>query len=105
MKKEELLKGLSEDFNKTRGAISEIIDHNRALDRSLVEELSEGDYARLEEHIEISKLIMDGVKSFNELYKNISGSIESISKIKSDKKESKSKDLLKDLMKEDDTSV
>jgi len=100
MNKEKLLKSISEDFQKTRGAISEVIDHNRKLDADLVEELSDGDYSRLEEHIEISKLIMDGVKSFNELYKNIPSSIESIGKIKQDKKENKSKDLLKDLMKD-----
>ena len=98
MKKEELLKNISEDFNKTRGAILEILDHNRAIDKTLINEMIEGDYARLEEHIEISKLIMDGVKSFNELYKNIPNSIEAISKIKSDKKENKSKDILKELL-------
>jgi len=101
MKKEELLKNLEEDFNKTRGAISEIIDHNRSIDRDLVEEMSEGDFSRLEEHIEISKLIMDGIKSFNDLYKNMPSSIESIGKIKQDKKENKSKDLLKDLMRDE----
>jgi len=100
MNKEELLESLSKDFNKTRGAIAEIIDHNRILDKELVEELITGDYSRLEEHIEISKLIMDGVKSFNELYKNIPNSLESISKIKQDKKENKSKNLLEDLMKD-----
>jgi len=100
MNKEELLKSLSKDFDKTRGAITEIIDHNRVLDKELVEELITGDYSRLEEHIEISKLIMDGVKSFNELYKNIPNSLETISKIKQDKKENKSKNLLEDLMKD-----
>ena len=98
MKKEELLKSLDEDFSKTRGAILEIIDHNRVIDRSIVEEMSEGDFSRLEEHIEISKLIMDGVKGFNELYKNISNTIEGINKIKTDKKENKSKDILKELL-------
>ena len=100
MKKEELLQQFEEDFKKTQGALSEIIEHNRSIDNVLVEDLLQEDFKRLEEHIEISKLIMDGVKGFNELYKNTSSILDSINKLPdSDKKESKSslESIMKDL--------
>jgi len=86
MTKDELLKSFEDDFKKTQGALSEILEHNRAIDATLVEDLLLHDHNKLEEHIEISKIIMDGVKGFNELYKNAPAVLESIDKLPEDNK-------------------
>jgi len=98
MTKEELLEQFTADFKKTRGALQEVLEHNRAIDDTLVEDLLLHDHNKLEEHIEISKIIMDGVKGFNDLYKNAPIVLDSISKI-TEKKEEKSKVSIEDLMK------
>ncbi len=81
MTKEELLEKFSEDFSKTRGALGELIDHNRTIDSTLVEDLLVGDFEKLEEHIEISKIISNGIKGFNELYRNAPIVLDSINKM------------------------
>ena len=81
MKKEEMLKKFEEDFAKSRGALQEIIDHNRQVDSMIVLDLSNQNFERLEEHIELSKLILDGVKNMNELYKQSVDVIKSAEKL------------------------
>ena len=98
MTKSELLKSFEDDFKKTQGALSEILDHNRAIDATLVEDLLQHDHNKLEEHIEISKIIMDGVKGFNDLYKNAPAVLESIDKLPDEDKK-KSGTSLEDVMK------
>jgi hypothetical protein len=97
MTKSELLESFEKDFKKTQGALSEILEHNRAIDGTLVEELMQGDHNKLEEHIEISKIIMDGVKGFNDLYSNAPKVLEGINKIPG-KDDNKDKKSLADLM-------
>jgi len=97
--KKDLLKNFTEDFKKSKGALEEVIDHNRLIDGLLIQDLSEGDFKKLEEHIEITRLIVDGVKSFNELYKNVPSVLESIDKLTDeDDGSKKSKSSLKDIM-------
>ncbi|RKY53277.1 MAG: hypothetical protein DRP93_06815 [Candidatus Neomarinimicrobiota bacterium] len=98
MNKEELLNSFVEDFNKSKGALTEVLTHNRAIDALLVEDLQEGDFKKLEEHIEITKLIVDGVKSFNDLYANAPKVIDAIDGLVEAEKNSKSKTSLKDIM-------
>ena len=50
MTKEKLLTDFEEDFDLLRGALTETLTHNRDIDGSLVEDLSEGDFKKLEEH-------------------------------------------------------
>jgi len=108
MTKEELAKAFQTDFKKTQGALSEVISHNRTLDSLLVQDLMEGDYNKLEEHIELSKLIMEGVKGFNELYKNTPAVISAIEKLSSagnkDEKKVSLADIMGDIDDEDDDS-
>jgi len=77
MKKNELLKTFTEDFDKLRGSLNEQISHNRKIDGELVEDLSDGNFKQLEEHVEISKLILDSVKAMTELYKSAPSIIKS----------------------------
>jgi uncharacterized protein YjaZ len=105
MKKQELLRKFEEDFNRSRGAIQEIIDHNRSIDALLVNDLTQGDFKKLEEHIEISKLIVEGVKSSNELYKQTIDIVKNIEKMSDDKKEEKSSLLDKLLSDDEDEDV
>lgn len=97
MKKEELLKSFEADFKKSQGALVEVLSHNREIDALIVNDLMSGDYTRLEEHIEISKIIMDGVKGFNELYKNTPIVLDNVSKLP-EKKTGKGKLSLKEAM-------
>jgi len=97
MTKEELLKQFTEDFKKTRGALQEVLEHNRAIDDTLIEDLMQHDHGKLEEHIEISKIIMDGVKGFNDLYKNAPIVLDNINKIPEKVKDEK-KVSIADLM-------
>jgi len=101
MKKNELSKNYIEDFNASKGALSEVLSHNRAVDAKLVEDLIEGDFKKLEEHIEITKLILDATKNFNELYKNAPSVISSISALQ-DEVEKKEKSSLDEIMKDID---
>jgi len=98
MNKEKILADFTADFKKAKGAIEEILEHNRAIDGFLVEDLTQGDYNKLEEHIEISKIILDGIKSFNDLYKNAPAVLESIDKLPGDDKK-KTGTSLEDVMK------
>lgn len=90
MTKEELLEHFQKDFLLTQGALSEILEHNRSIDTNFVDALSQGDTNQLEEHIELSKLILDGVKGFNELYRNAPIVLENINKMQD--REGKAKD-------------
>lgn len=95
--KSNVLADFAADLKKSRGALIEVLDHNRVIDKNIVNDLIQGDYTRLEEHIEISKIIMDGVKGFNDLYKNTPQVLDSISKLPDDNK-SKAKVSLSDVM-------
>jgi len=99
MKKEEMLKKFEEDFAKSRGALQEIIDHNRQVDSMLVLDLSNQNFERLEEHIELSKLILDGVKNMNELYKQSIDVIRSAEKLPEES--SRKSSILEDFLKGD----
>ena len=101
MTKDKLLEDFSSDFKKSQGALIEILEHNRAIDANIVEDLLQGDYTRLEEHIEISKIIMKGVEGFNDLYKNTPYVLENVGKLP-EKTEKKTKVVLADIMKEID---
>ena len=97
--KKDFLKKHREDFDKTRGALQEIIDHNRTIDAMIVQDLEQYDFKKLEEHIEITKLILEGVKATNDLYKqsvDILKNAESIPDAKTEKK-SVLADIMKDL--------
>jgi len=102
--KDNIIKKFKEDFNKSRGALEEIIEHNRSIDGHLVNDLMQSDFKKLEEHIEISKLILEGVKATNELYKQSIDILKNINNIPEQEKEKKS--VLSDLMKNiDDDEV
>ena len=97
--KKDFLKNHKEDFLNTRGALREIIDHNRRIDSMIVQDLEQYDFKKLEEHIEITKLILEGVKATNDLYKqsvDILKNAESIPEAKAEKKSVLS-DIMKDL--------
>ncbi len=86
MNKEELIEAFQKDFKKSQGALEEVIEHNRRIDNILVEDLAQGDFKKLEEHIEITKLIVDGVKAFNDLYKNVPVVLSAIGELKGEEK-------------------
>ena len=97
--KKDFLKKHKEDFDKSRGALQEIISHNRSVDTMIMQDLEQFDFKRLEEHIEITKLILEGVKATNELNKqsvDILKNAESIPEAKAEKK-SVLADIMKDL--------
>jgi len=98
MTKKELLDNFAEDFDLLRGALTETLSHNRNIDGTLVDDLSEGDFKKLEEHTEISKIIMDSVKSMTELYKNAPVIIENIDALKEEKPKKEEGSSLADLM-------
>jgi mevalonate kinase len=100
--KKQISKKFEEDFNKSRAALEEIIDHNRSIDAQLVNDLSQGDFKKLEEHIEISKLILDGVKATNELYKQSIDILKNLDNIPGkEEKKSTLSDIMKTLDDED----
>ena len=88
MDKKELQNWFENDFKKSKGALNEIIDHNRHVDAIILEDLKLGNFKSLEEHMVISQLILDSVKATTELYKHASGIIENINKLE-EKKTSK----------------
>jgi hypothetical protein len=101
MTKKEFLDNFKQDFNKSRGSLQEIIEHNRVIDMQLVKDLEIGDFKKLEEHIEISRLMMDGVKSMNDLYANVPKIMENLDKLSDDNKGDKPSINIDDLLKDD----
>ena len=87
MTKQELMEWFERDFKTSKGALNEIIDHNRVIDLQIVEDLKIGNFKSLEEHMVINQLILDSVKATTELYKQASGIIESIDKLEDKKKQ------------------
>ncbi len=94
MTKKELLEAFSADFKKTQGALTEVLEHNRVIDDALVADLLQEDYEQLDKHIEISKIIMDGVKGFNDLYRNAPAVIDGITKLPDEGKKKGGSSLL-----------
>ena len=93
------LEKFEEDFNLTRGALKEVLEHNRVIDSHLVQDLLEGDMKRIEEHIMISQMILDSVKASNELYKQSVDILKNVEKLpKEEKKEEKKSSILDKLM-------
>ena len=71
MKKDELLEKFSEDFDKQRGALTEIVSHNRKISNTLLEDMEGHNFKSLEEFVELNKLILDGVKALTSLYSEV----------------------------------
>ena len=59
-----------EDFDKQRQTLIDIINKNKEVDDDIVENLMESDFSLLEEHIELTKVLVSAVKELSELYKN-----------------------------------
>jgi len=99
MNKKQVLEKFKDDFDKTRGALNEIISHNRGIDINLVEDLKIGNFKLLEEHVEIQKLILEATKGMTSLYKETAGILKATNELE-EAKEEKSKINIEDLMKD-----
>lgn len=59
-----------QDFMKQRAALLSMIEDNMKIDKEVMDMLKENDFSLLEEHTELSKIIVQAVKELSELYKH-----------------------------------
>ncbi len=84
--KEDLNKALSEDAKKIRGAMKEIIENNRIINKELVEQMINSDFGLLEEYNLLTKSILDAAKVLNDVNAQTPKTIKEIEKIQEKKK-------------------
>ena len=58
-----------DDFEKMRGALLAQIKNNQKLDEEIISRFAEEDYTLLEEHAQLSKIILDSTKVLSDAYK------------------------------------
>ncbi len=80
MEKDDLKEKFVNDFDKMRGGLLEILSHNRAINVTLVEHMSEGDFSSLEEYTMLTKSINDSVKQLTDIYKQTPDILEQMEK-------------------------
>jgi len=104
MKKGDFVKNFEEDFKKSKGALAEIIEHNRIITNTLMQDLNAGDFKRIEEFVMLNQMVLDGVKASNDLYKQALDILKNIDKIPEKElkeKSSKLEEIMKTLEIED----
>ncbi len=84
--KEDLNKALKEDAKKIRGAMREIIENNRIINKDLVEQMINSDFGLLEEYNLLTKSILDAAKVLNDVNAQTPKTIKEIEKIQEKKK-------------------
>ena len=94
MKKEDLKEALQKDLSTSQGALREIIEHNRIVNKSLVEQMTDGDFTLLEEYGIITKGILDSVKLLNEINSVAPKTIKDINTVQEEKKGINLRDLI-----------
>jgi len=92
--KDNFKKELEEDMNNSRGALREIIEHSRVINRKLVEELNEGDFTRIEELTMLQEGILKSVKLLNEINQTQPKTYKEIEEIKDQKSSINLEDLM-----------
>ena len=70
MTKDQLKDTLESDLAISRGAMLEIIEHNRVINIGLVEEFTSRDYSHLEEYSMLTEAILKSTKLLNEIHAN-----------------------------------
>ena len=100
MKRNEFVKNFEADFKVSKGALSEVIEHNRIITSQLMQDLSSGDFKRIEEFVMINQMVLDGVKASNDLYKQALDILKNIDKLPEEEikeKSSKLEEIMKSL--------
>ena len=68
MTKENLKEMLEDDMMTSRGALLEIVEHNRVINKNLVEEFQSADYSHLEEYTMLTEAILKSTKLLTEVH-------------------------------------
>ena len=96
VKKEKLLNNTQSDMDISRGAMLEIISHNRKINKILVEQMEEENFALLEEYTAITKGILDAAKLITDINSQTPKTVKEIEKIQEQKKSINLDDLVQD---------
>ncbi|MCD6435075.1 MAG: hypothetical protein J7L15_01595 [Clostridiales bacterium] len=96
MDKKEFQDQYLKDFEKMRGALLAQIANNSTLDASLMEQFAGDNFALLEEHAALSKIILDSTKVLSEAYKYAPEIINKIQETKAEKQKINLDELMKD---------
>ena len=84
--KRELKENTQEDMDIARGAMREIIEHNRKINKELVQQMDENDFTLLEEYSIITKSLLDAAKLLTDINAQTPKTVQEIEKIQEDKK-------------------
>jgi len=94
--KQDLRKEVREDLDKVRGALLEIIENNRKINRNIMDELESSDYSLLEELGLLQKGILDSAKILSDIHSAQPKTIKEIDSIEQEKSKINLEDLIED---------
>ena len=94
MKKDELKDNIQGDVNKMRGALLEILSANREINKDLVDQMAQGDFALLEEYNLLTKSILDAAKVLTDIHSQTPKILNDIERVQEKKKQINLEDLV-----------
>ena len=94
--KKELKENTQADMDIARGAMREVIAHNRKINKELVQQMDESDFSLLEEYSIITKGILDAAKLLTDINAQTPKTVQDIEKIQEEKREIDLDELIKE---------
>ena len=83
--KNDLKDELQEDINIARGAMKEIIENNRKLNRDILDDMGTDNFAMLEEYTILQKSILDAAKLLSDIHSVQPKTLKDISNLQDEK--------------------
>ncbi len=94
--KKELRENTQQDMDIARGAMREIIEHNRKINNNLVDQMEELDFSLLEEYAMVTKGILDAAKLLTDINAQTPKTIKDIDNVQEEKKKINLNELVND---------
>jgi len=83
--KEELKSRIQEDHDTTRGAMLEIMEHNRRINSSLVEQMEDSDFGLLEEYAMLTEGILKAAKLLTDINTQVPKTVKDVDSLQDEK--------------------
>ena len=94
--KTDLKDDLQKDINIARGAMREIIANNRKLNKDILEEMGQDNFAMLEEYTILQKSILDAAKLLSDIHAAQPKTLKDISNLQDEKQKINLDELIDD---------
>ena len=80
------IEDLNKDIRVTRGAMHEILEHNRKINKDIRKSFEDSDFSLLEEYSTITKSILEAAKLLTEMNAQTPKTIKSLSEVQVEEK-------------------